>query len=74
MASKVEIPYCLNEQQLMMLRLFKKPLPESDLQELRRLAVKLLSFRLDDVTEAWEQGESITHPDYAQSSKEDFRS
>ncbi len=31
----------LNDQQVMMLRLLKKPLPEEDFVQMRRLAVKL---------------------------------
>lgn len=50
----ISLDSSLNEQQLMMLRLFKKPLPEADFQELRKLAVKLLSKRLDETVEAWE--------------------
>ena len=44
----------LNEQQLMMMRLLKKPLHEDDFVQLRKLAVKLLSARLDDAMEKWE--------------------
>ncbi len=44
----------LNEQQLMMMRLLKKPLHEDDFVQLRKLAVKLLSARLDEAMEKWE--------------------
>jgi hypothetical protein len=44
MAANIEISNSLNEQQLMMLRLFKKPLSDEDFQLVRRLAVKLLVF------------------------------
>lgn len=49
MASETHLPDFLNGQQLMMLRLLKNPLPEKDFQQIRRLAVKLLSQHLDEV-------------------------
>jgi hypothetical protein len=51
----------LNDQQIMMLRLLKKPLPEEDFIELRRLAIKLLARQLDEITDKWEPGNNITH-------------
>jgi hypothetical protein len=43
-----------NEQQLMMIRLLKKPLPEEDFVQLRRLATKLSGERLDAALRQWE--------------------
>ncbi len=54
----------LNEQQVMMLRLFKNPMPDADFIQIRRLAVKLLSKQLDETMEAWEQENNITAADY----------
>jgi hypothetical protein len=45
----------LNEQQLMMVRLLKKPLHEDDFVQLRRLATKLVTARLDAALDKWEQ-------------------
>ncbi|MFC0517273.1 hypothetical protein ACFFGT_23890 [Mucilaginibacter angelicae] len=64
----------LNEQQVMMLRLLKKPLPEADFAQIRRLAVKLLSQQLDEAIEEWESGNNITAETYEQLSKVHFRS
>lgn len=44
----------LNEQQLMMMRLLKKPLPEEDFVQLRKLAAKLVSASLDAALKQWE--------------------
>ncbi|HWK04527.1 MAG TPA: hypothetical protein VNS58_12895 [Puia sp.] len=44
----------LNEQQLMMVRLLKKPLHEEDFVQLRRLATKLVTARLDAALDKWE--------------------
>lgn len=41
----------LNEQQILMLRLLKNPLPEKDFLQMRNLAVKLLSKKLDEAVE-----------------------
>lgn len=69
-----EISGSLNEQQLIMLRLLKQPLPEIDFQQMRRLAVHLLSKKLDEVTEAWEIKNNITAATYDELSKGHFRS
>jgi hypothetical protein len=74
MAAELEILNSLNEQQLMMLRLFKNPLPEGDFQQMRRLAVKLLARKLDEVTEAWEKDNQVTEETYDELSKGHFRS
>ncbi|MEO6837725.1 MAG: hypothetical protein ABI185_05015 [Ginsengibacter sp.] len=74
MSVKIEIPGSLNEQQVMMLRLLKKPLPDDDFQQVRRLAVKLLARRLDEVTENWEKKNHVTDDTYDKLSKGHFRS
>ncbi len=63
----------LNEQQLDMLRLLKKPLPEEYFMQIRRLAVQLLGKQLDDTVEKWEKENSITAADYERLSKEHNR-
>ncbi len=74
MAAELEISGHLNEQQVMMLRLLKNPLPEKDFLQMRRLAVKLLSKKLDQVIEAWEEKENIKDDTYEELSKGHFRS
>lgn len=69
----ISLDSSLNEQQLMMLRLFKRPLPEADFQELRKLAVKLLSKRLDETVETWEADKEIDDSYYDKLSKGHFR-
>ena len=64
----------LNEQQLMMLRLLKKPMPEDDFIQIRRLAVKLLSKQIGETIEKWEDENNITEETYEQMSKMHFRS
>jgi hypothetical protein len=64
----------LNEQQLMMLRLLKNPMPEGDFIQIRRLAVKLLSKQVDETVEEWETKNNITEESYEQLSKKHFRS
>ena len=64
----------LNEQQVLMLRLLKKPLPEADFAQIRHLAVKLLSRQLDEIVEDWEEKQNITAQTYDQLSKGHFRS
>lgn len=74
MGAKELISDSLNEQQVLMLKLLKKPLPEADFAEIRQLAVKLLSKSLDDVVGDWEEKQNITVQTYQQLSKEHFRS
>lgn len=74
MAANIEISNSLNEQQLMMLRLFKKPLSDEDFPLVRRLAVKLLAKKLDKVTDTWEEQNEITAETYDKLSKGHFRS
>lgn len=63
----------LNEQQLDMIRLFKKPLPEDAFLKIKRLAVQLLGKQLDDTIEKWENENDITEDDYDKLSKEHHR-
>lgn len=74
MAVNLDISGHLNEQQVLMLRLLKNPLPEKDFIQIRKLAVKLLSKKLDEVVEDWEQKEDIKSEDYEKLSKGHFRS
>ena len=67
----ISIP--LNEQQMIMLRLLKNPLPEADFIQMRRLAVQLLSKRLDEVVEVWELENNVTAETYEALSKQHFR-
>lgn len=64
----------LNEQQLLMLRLLKNPLPEASFTQIRQLAVKLLANQLDETIEEWENANGITETDYEQLSNRHFRS
>ena len=74
MAIDLEISGHLNEQQVMMLRLLKEPLPEKDFLQMRRLAVKLLSKKLDQVMEDWEEKENIKEDTYEALGNGHFRS
>jgi len=67
-------PDSLNEQQILMLRLLKKPLPEASFTRIRQLAVELLAKQLDETIEEWEVQNSITQKDYEGLSKQHFRS
>ena len=64
----------LNEQQIMMLRLLKNPMPEDDFIQIRRLAVKLLAKQIDENIEQWEAKNNITAETYEQWGKMHFRS
>lgn len=74
MAININISDSLNEQQLMMLRLFKTPLADEDFQAIRRLAVKLLAKKLDTLTGTWDEENDITEKTYDRLSKGHFRS
>lgn len=74
MSANLEIPTTLNEQQLLMLRLLKKPLPDEDFQQIRRLAVKLLSHQMDAMIDEWESENNITPKYYDELAKSHFRS
>jgi len=63
----------LNEQQLMMLRLLKKPMPEDDFVQVRRLAVKLLSKQMDETIGDWEAKNKITEESYEKMKNMHFR-
>ncbi|MDE1193418.1 MAG: hypothetical protein PW786_14925 [Arachidicoccus sp.] len=63
----------LNEQQVLMLRLLKKPLPEEDFVQTRKLAVHFLAKQIEDVTDKWESENNITEEYYEKLSKEHFR-
>jgi heme oxygenase len=73
MGTKELISDSLNEQQVMMLRLLKKPLPEGDFIQIRRLAVQLLSKQLDETIAEWEENNSITEKTYEELNKKHFR-
>lgn len=64
----------LNDQQVMMLRLLKNPLPEEDFVQMRKLAVKLLSKQLDETLDKWELENDISEEAYEKLSKAHFRS
>ena len=63
----------LNDQQVMMLRLLKKPMPEEDFVQMRRLAVRLLSKHLDETIDKWELENDISEETYEKLSKVHFR-
>jgi hypothetical protein len=67
-------PDSLNEQQLLMLRLFRTPLPEASFIQIRQLAVKLLAKQIDETIEDWETQHNITEKEYDQLSEQHFRS
>lgn len=73
MATDRNISPHLNEQQVLMLRLLKNPLPEKDFLQMRKLAAKLLSKKLDRVVEDWENENDIKPEDYETLSKGHFR-
>jgi hypothetical protein len=74
MEAKELISDSLNEQQLLMLRLLKKPLPDAVFMQIRQLAVKLLAKQLDETIEEWENKNGITEEYYQELSKQHFRS
>jgi hypothetical protein len=63
----------LNEQQLDMIRLLKKPLPEEYFLQIRRLVMQLLGKQLDDTVDNWEKSNNISEADYDNLSKGHFR-
>ena len=64
----------LNEQQVLMLRLLKKPLPDADFNQMRRLAVQLLAKQIENITDKWELENNLTEETYEELSKGHFRS
>jgi hypothetical protein len=63
----------LNEQQLAMIRLFEKPFPEEDYNEIRRFIVKTLAKKLDEEMERLEKEKGWTQETYEQWGKEHMR-
>jgi hypothetical protein len=74
METKELTPDSLNQQQLLMLRLLKTPLPEASFTQIRQLAVRLLADQLDTVVEDWESQQDLTEKDYEDRSNKHFRS
>ncbi|MGB4774663.1 MAG: hypothetical protein WBP45_05805 [Daejeonella sp.] len=74
MSANLDITSPLNEQQVLMLRLLKNPLPEKDFLQMRKLAVKLLSKKVDQIVEDWEKKNSVTQDTYKELNKGHFRS
>jgi hypothetical protein len=66
-------PTPLNDQQVMMLRLLKKPLPQEDFLQMQRLAVKLLAKQMDRTIEDWELQNGMVEEDYEKLSRGHFR-
>jgi hypothetical protein len=67
------IPASLNDQQMMMLRLLKKPLPKEDFIQMQRLAIKLLAKQLEQTIEEWELQNDMNEEAYEKLSKGHFR-
>ena len=63
----------LNEQQLQMLNLFKKPMSEADYDEIRRAIVKVLARNIDAEMERLEEENGWTAETYAQWGEEHNR-
>jgi hypothetical protein len=74
MATNSEILDHLNEQQVMMLRLLKNPLPNDDFLQMRKLAVKLLSKKMDNLIEDHETKNNISEETYDKLKDAHFRS
>ena len=74
MLANETIPAVLNEQQVMMLRLLKKPLPEEDFKKMQSLAVKLLSKQLDAQMGNWEEEKNMNTKSYDTLLNTHFRS
>ncbi|OOQ59705.1 hypothetical protein [Mucilaginibacter pedocola] len=74
METKELISDSLNEQQLLMLRLLKKPMPEGSFKKIKQLVVKLLAEQIDENIEQWENTNAITTEHYEKLSKGHFRS
>ncbi len=63
----------LNEQQLQMLKLFKKPMAEEDYNEIRRTIVKVLARNIDTEMASLEQERGWDANTYEQWGKEHMR-
>jgi hypothetical protein len=64
----------LNKQQLLMLRLFKRPMPEDSFEQIRELAVKLLANQIKEKMTDWEEENGITAEYYENLANQHFRS
>ena len=65
--------FSLNEQQLQMLNLFKKPMSKADYEEIRRAIVKVLARNIDAEMEQLEKEKGWTAETYSQWGKEHNR-
>ena len=74
METKEFISDSLNEQQLLMLRLFKNPMPEDSFVQIKQLAVQLLAKQLDETVEQWENKNDVTENYYNEVVNQHFRS
>ncbi|HEX8357603.1 MAG TPA: hypothetical protein VF610_09335 [Segetibacter sp.] len=63
----------LNEQQLEMLRLFKKPMLKQDYDEIKRLIVQVLARNVDNEMDRLENEKGWTPDTYEQWGKEHIR-
>ncbi|MGH2645642.1 MAG: hypothetical protein ACRDE2_16955 [Chitinophagaceae bacterium] len=63
----------LNEQQLMMLKLFKEPMSEEDYNKIKRLIVTILAKNIDEEMETLEKEKGWTQDTYEQWGKEHLR-
>jgi thiamine monophosphate synthase len=63
----------LNKQQVDMIQLLRKPLPDEDFLELKRKAIELLAKRLDMVMEDWETENEIKPDYYSNLANDHFR-
>lgn len=59
-------PVFLNQQQQVMLTLFKTPMPEPDYTEIKRFIVKVLSKNIDDEMERLEKEKGWSQETYEQ--------
>ena len=66
-------PTRLNVQQLEMLRLFERPMPEKAYDEIKRLVVKTLAENVDAEMEKLEKEKGWTQETYEQWGKEHLR-
>jgi hypothetical protein len=74
MAANEHLSGPLNDQQMLMLRLLKNPLPEEDFVQMRRLAVKLLAKQINEAVDKWEEANGVTEETYEKLGKGHFRS
>ena len=74
MGAKELTPDSLNEQQLLMLRLLKNPMPEASFTQIRQLAVRLLAAQMDTTIDEWEVKNGIAEEYYEKAVNNHFRS